>query len=228
MMGNERITEDIVRSHFKSDPLFSQILFEEQKSKIPKIDKLLQNASKKGTGKGFPEFIITDLPKAKDLLIVIECKADIQKHESNNQDKYEKYAVDGVLLYADYLSENYDVLAIAISGENVDNLKISHFLKEKGKEKRIIFGNELLSIEDYVGGYSQDEVKKNEKYEQLLSYSQELNSELHSLKIKEDKRSLLLSGILIALESEPFYNSYQNYSDKELAKLLVSTISEQF
>ena len=31
-MANERITESIVRDHFKDDPLFSSVKFEEQKS----------------------------------------------------------------------------------------------------------------------------------------------------------------------------------------------------
>jgi len=45
-MANERITEDIVRRHFNS--YSDKCTIEEQKSTIPKIDKLLKNASKKG------------------------------------------------------------------------------------------------------------------------------------------------------------------------------------
>jgi hypothetical protein len=56
---NERLTEDIVREHFKKDKLFSTLDLEEQTSKIPKINKLLKNASKSGSGRGMPEFIIT-------------------------------------------------------------------------------------------------------------------------------------------------------------------------
>ena len=56
---NERITEDFVREHFKKDLLYNQIQFEEQKSKIHKINKLLNNASKSGNGKGRPEFILS-------------------------------------------------------------------------------------------------------------------------------------------------------------------------
>ena len=42
-MSNERITEDIVREHFKKDKLFNSIIFEEQKTNNPKIQKLLKN-----------------------------------------------------------------------------------------------------------------------------------------------------------------------------------------
>ena len=45
---NERKTEDIVRDHFKNDPLFNILKFEEQKSSNKKINDLLQEASKSG------------------------------------------------------------------------------------------------------------------------------------------------------------------------------------
>ena len=56
-MANERITENIVRKHFTQ--FENDCLIEEQKSANPKIDKLLKNASKKGSGCGYPEFIIS-------------------------------------------------------------------------------------------------------------------------------------------------------------------------
>ena len=101
-MANERKTERIVYSHFEKSNDIIQI--EEQKSDITKINQSLRNASKKGTGKGRPEFIIT-YKKNPDFLIVIECKANTTKHESTNRDRFSDYAVDGVLLYASYLSK---------------------------------------------------------------------------------------------------------------------------
>ena len=119
-MANEKKTERIVYSHFEKSSDIIHI--EEQSSDISKIDKLLKSASKKGTGKGRPEFLIT-YNKNADLLIVIECKAEITKHESPNRDKFAEFAVDGVLLYASYLSKDFDVLAIAVSGETKQHLK---------------------------------------------------------------------------------------------------------
>ena len=116
---NERITEGFVRDHFKADPLFSQAIVEEQKSKNPRVEKLLQLASKSGVGRGRPEFIIT-FPSVLDFLIVIECKADTKWHESSNRDRYADFAVDGVLLYASYLAHDFDVLAIAVSGQTLN------------------------------------------------------------------------------------------------------------
>ena len=78
-MSNERITEDIVREHFKKDKLFNSIIIDEQKTKNPKIQKLLKNASKSGSGVGKPEFIIHGFKfPFNNLVIVIECKADIK------------------------------------------------------------------------------------------------------------------------------------------------------
>jgi hypothetical protein len=63
---------------------------------------------------------------------------------------------------------------------------------------------------------------------ELLNYSQILNNDLHKLKIKEDKRSLLVSGTLIALKNKDFYRGYIELpSNKMLASALVDTIKEQ-
>lgn len=226
---NERITEDIVRNHLKKDILYDGIHIEEQKSKIPRIDKLLKNASKSGVGVGKPEFIITFQKDNPDYIIVIECKSDVTKHESKTKDNYKDYAVDGVLLYSSFLSKEYDVLSIAVSGEDSGSLKISHFLQLKGeKDARLIFGNKLLSIESYLNGYITNERKFTQQYHELLKYSKTLNDFLHSKKIKESQRSLLISGILIALDDEPFEAGYKKHKDtKHLANSLVTTIKNQ-
>lgn len=58
---NERITENLVRDKLRELGYYdnSNIIIEEQKSDNPRIHKLLQNASKSGMGRGYPEFIIT-------------------------------------------------------------------------------------------------------------------------------------------------------------------------
>jgi hypothetical protein len=56
-MTNERITENLVRNHFKDDTIFKSVKFEEQKSYNKRGIDLLQNASKSGKGVGKPEFI---------------------------------------------------------------------------------------------------------------------------------------------------------------------------
>jgi len=225
-MANERKTEIITRNHFNQ--YLDDIEIEEQSSDNIKIDKLLKNASKKGNGKGYPEFLITYKTNS-DLLIVIECKADVKKHESKNRNKYSDCAVDGVLLYASFLSKSYDVLAIAISGEKKSNLKISHFLHLKDEKKATqVFGDKLLSAKDYLNGYLKSPEKFRQDYNKLLDFTKDLNDKLHTHKILESQRSLLISAILIALESQPFKQSYASHKTPEnLANSLIQTVSNE-
>ncbi len=226
-MANERKTENIVREHFNRFRDF--LIIEEQSSDVPKIDKLLKLASKKGNGKGFPEFIIR-FKNNPDLIIVIECKADSLKHESASKDRYSEFAVDGALLYTSYLAKEFDVLAIAVSGETLNQLKVSHFLQLKGDNKPTPkFGTELLPANDYLEGYIKSPEKFRQDYERLLAFSKELNEKLHGYKILESDRSLLISCILIALENTAFVKTYKDYSKAEdLARYLVDTVEMEF
>lgn len=242
-MANERKTESIVRSHFEK---FSDTInIEEQASDNAKIDKLLKSASKKASGKGKPEFLIT-FSGNSDLLIVVECKASNTKHESKDRDEYADFAVDGALLYSSYLSKDFDVLAIAVSGQTKQELKVSHFLQLKGERKPVtIFGNKLLSANDYLEGYLKSPEKFRQDYNTLLDFTKQLNETLHSYKILESQRSLLISCILIALENKAFKAAYPLFgatnakdsaeekkkkvenASKELANYLVDTVSNE-
>jgi type I restriction enzyme M protein len=224
---NERITENLVRNKLRKLGYYKDknIIVEEQQSKIPKIDKSLSSASKKGNGKGYPEFIIHSTINT-NFVIVIECKADIKKHESENLKKYAEYAVDGSLLYASYLSKNYDVLAIGISGQNNTELKITqHIYPKESNRYYQIYGNKLLTFNDYINGYLKSEVKFNQDYSKLLDFTKDMNDVLYSKKIKEAQRSLLISGILIALGNEGFKKNYKTYKKAEqLAQYLITII----
>lgn len=199
-MANERITESIPRKHFENLP---DVKVEEQSSENPRIDKLLKKASKTGSGKGYPDFIIS-FDDEIDLIAVIECKPDIRRHESHDKKQYKDYAVDGALLYASHLSAQFNVLAIAVSGDS-RNLKISHYFQFKNDSSpKQVFGDKLLETEDYVNGYLGDEQKFRQDYEALYAFAKELNDRLQSNKVSETDRSLLISAILIALERPGF------------------------
>jgi type I restriction enzyme M protein len=225
---NERITEELVRNKFTQYGYYndSNLIVDEQKSTIPQIDKLLLNASKKGSGKGFPEFII----KSKEIngfVCVVECKADITKHQSKTLNKYSDYAVDGAKLYADYLSKELDVLFIGVSGQNEKELKVSHYFQLKGEsEIQPAFDNEILDFNSYIETYKQ--VRFRVDYQELFKYVRTLNEKLHQRKIPEDKRAILFSGILIALEDGIFLESYKNYTNAQrLGDFLVKSIVEK-
>ncbi|OGS47334.1 MAG: methyltransferase [Elusimicrobia bacterium RIFOXYD2_FULL_34_15] len=229
-MSNERITEDFFRDNVKKDELYKKgrIILEEQASKNIKIDKLLKYASKNGSGCGRPEFII-QYKENSDLIIIVECKPGIPFHISKEGNKYKAYAVDGVLLYSSFLSKEYDVLSIAISGEDKNNLRISHYLQLKGtKESYKIFEEDkLLSLNEYLNGYKTNESKFNQDYQELLKYSKVLNDILHSIKIPESQRSLLISGVLIALTDKAFCSAYKLQKPKDLSENLINTIKNK-
>ena len=134
-----------------------------------------------------------------------------------------------MLLYASYLSKEFDVLAIAVSGETLSNLKISHFLHLKNERKATnIFGDKLLSAQNYLDGYLKSPEKFRQDYNTLLAFTKRLNEKLHTYKILESQRSLLISCILIALEDEAFKVSYaKKTTPKNLANFLTKTVSEQ-
>ena len=104
MSKNERITEQLVRKKLERVGITEEsgFLMEEQKSENPSIKKLLKSASKSGNGIGKPEFLISKKENI-GFLLVIECKADTKFHESPTHDQFKDYAVDGALLYANYL-----------------------------------------------------------------------------------------------------------------------------
>ncbi|HAO23251.1 MAG TPA: methyltransferase [Desulfobacteraceae bacterium] len=228
---NEKITESIFRNELTKNGYFANdsIIVEEQKSNYHLIDKLLKNASKKGVGKGFPEFIIRS-EEMSDFLIIAECKADVKKHESETSDQYGDYAVDGVLLYSSFLSKEFDVLGIAVSGQNETELKVSHYLFLKNTTKpHKYFSNKILPLVTYYDEFLKSDFKFGYDYDKLLEYIKDLNELLHSKKIKEAQRSLLISGVLIALQNIAFKNSFTSHKKPEqLAKNLLSTIIHEF
>lgn len=225
---NERITENLFRRFIENDECYlgGIINVEEQKSKNIKINKLLSNASKSGNGKGYPEFIVT-FDYYPDLIMVVECKPDILKHESKTGDKYKDYAVDGVKLYSSFLAKEYDVIAIALSGDD-DNFRLSSFIQLKGTsdcyQTDQLKDDRFYTIDEYIDVYKKDDKKFNQDYGKLLEFSKTLNDELHILKIHEADRSLLISAALIALNDPAFYNSYKLQNPKDLSNNLYNTV----
>lgn len=189
MARNERKTENIVRDELRQFGYYadgSGIIVEEQKSDLPRLQKLLEHASKQGGGAGKPEFLIRSTARP-DFIIVIECKASTRNHVSSTLDKYADYAVDGALLYASFLSKEYDVIAIAVSGQNKTNLRISHYIHLRGEDKPNEFpqAREFVRFEDYYQAFIHSEVKFRQDYHALLDFSRKLNNDLHVSRVPE-------------------------------------------
>lgn len=216
-MANEAKTMNLFRGLLRQQGYYNDpaITVEEQSSDNKKIQKLLKNASKSGIGKGFPDFIITSSINT-NLVIVVECKADISKQESSTQDSFKDFAVDGALLYASFLVKEFDVVAIGFSGESKSLISLSHYIQIcKTNKAYHFFGSEVLSFKNYSDGLNSSIYKFNQDFNELIAYTKELNEELHERKIKESKRALLISGILMALRNERFKAEYKDYGNIE-------------
>ena len=218
-MPNERQTEAIVRRHFSAYD--DEVTIEEQGSGSPRVAKLLRTASKSGPGLGRPDFIL-HMAGEPELLVVVECKAETSHHESPGRDAPADYAVDGALHYASHLATDLDVLAIAISGTAKRN-RVSHFLHLKSQRSaKPIFGEQLLTPQDYIAGYRNDDAKYRQDFASLQAFIAELNDTLHICKVAEGDRALLISATLIALERPSFKKAYGAESQPQApAKLTV-------
>lgn len=229
-MANEAKTSIIFRELLRVANYYDDrdTIIEEQKSDNAKIDKLLKHASKRGNKNGYPDFIIYSR-KYPEFIIVVEVKADINKHVSHTKDNYADYAVDGALLYASFLSKEFDVLAIGISGEDKDKLQVNHYLHLKEEKVAYpIFDDKVLAIDEYFEGIQQSNYKFNQDYAKLIAYTKILNETLHAKKIKESQRALLISGILIALKDNAFKAAYKKHEKVEqLVKSLYTAIDGQ-
>ncbi len=233
---SERKTEIITRDMINKLDYYENpnITVEEQTSDFKNIQSLLSNASKSGSGrKGFPEFIITstDFP---DYIIVIECKADLAFHASKNLNDPTKYNLDGALHYSDFLSKEYNVISIAITGTKKTNLLVSIYSQLKNSEKKLLKNNKgkeiknLVSFEDFVelGGYNEEDTKA--KLEDILLYSRKLDKFLREdAKLTEQQKPLAICGVLLALKNDNFRKNFNKFSIQKIPNEWMKALSEE-
>ena len=229
VMANERKTENIVRNILRDKGYFDDegIIVEEQFSDNPKINELLKKASKSKTGgKGYPEFLVYFNDNPNDI-IVIECKASVLQHSSNNIQNYDdspkNYAVDGSLWYASFLKKEFNVTAIAVSGENQREKKISSYLwlKENYTFKEI--QEKIFPTPNEIQNILLEQLQPISE-EELIKKAIEYNKMLHSYSIPEVERCTVISSILISLQHKPFLISYIEYETRQNQELVDSLL----
>ena len=230
---NERKTEDLVEALLRQHGYYASngdLIVEKQQSDSARVAKILKGASKSGSGVGRPEFIIRSRNRSQ-FLIVIECKADTRQHRSLTRHQYKTHAVDGVLLYAEHLAKEFDVLAIAVSGQNESCFRLSHFLHLNRETTSCEWNvaNTILPFDDYYNAFLTSDIKFKQDYNSLLDYSRRLNDHLQSHKITEAYRAFLISGILIALKNQAFCAGFRAHrKTKQLVDALFQTIDVEF
>lgn len=236
-MANERLTEDMVDALLRENAYYTnedEIIVEKQQSLISAIRAALSKASKTGKGgAGYPEFIIT-MPAMPDMVLIIECKADVSKHESPNRDRPVEFAVDGVLHYARALSSKYTVIAIAVSG-NKKGSKWSNFLLPHGEiEPQSLVaptGAEITGIiplEDLIRAASFDPKVHAKRERDLIQFSNEMHIFMRDeAELEEKEKPLVVAGTLIALSNSVFSKTYQAYPARKLPAFWMQTIKEE-
>ncbi|HCU00975.1 TPA: methyltransferase [Candidatus Dependentiae bacterium] len=236
-MPNEKKTENLTRKFLTNVGIFDNddFIVEEQRSDNPVIQKLLKAASKSGSGLGKPEFII----RKKDddeFLLIIECKAKTKFHESINKDRYSDYAVDGALLYASNLATpgRFNVLAIGISGEDINNYKISTYFQPQGAKKAGLLLDEngkpiteIIEWDRYIARAKFDPAVAKNRHSNLIKFSRDLHEYLRDYaKITEAQKPLLVSGVLLALMDKGFEKAYITYEGEDLAQKTFQAIRD--
>lgn len=154
------------------------------------LGDIFEKASKKQNmeNKGTPDFMV--VKDNSNVIIVIECKAKTSEHSKYpNLDDYKtnglgssddtsKYAIDGALWYASFLSNRYDVVAIAISGQNLTECKLTSFVWPKNGDE---FDIELLAdgnLEDSMQSINQYEKDIDIVLERFAATEAEVKKEL--------------------------------------------------
>lgn len=203
-----------------------------KKSSNPIIANILAKASKKRTGgKGFPEYLIHD--SKSDIVIVVENKKNRKKHIYAEMDlKVDEYAVNGALWYASFLKDEFDVIAIGISGNSIDQLLIDTFAWRKNAET---FNNlnlhDLLDIDGYRDYLKKPGRLRSEKATllELNEKANEINEFLRNyMGIIEHERLYVLGSILFSFKDPIFKMSYaQTNSDKDLSLFIFQTVERK-
>lgn len=211
-----------------------EVFVEKQQSRVASIRAALAQASKTGKGGvGYPEFIITKA-STPDIVIVIECKASIRRHESKERREPVDYAVDGVLHYSRALSGQYNVVAIAASGVPGASRWSVHLIPKGEKRERPLVSptgtvvEGLLPIDDLFRAASFDPSVKHQRTVDLIAFSQVMHRFMRDeAELEEKEKPLAVAGTLIALRNEVFAKTYQAYPAKELPAFWMQKINEE-
>lgn len=187
---------------------------EPQGSSIKEINEALKSASKKGNGNvGFPEFVGV----VKDFILVIEDKADLQKHikyDDKNlictkSSSITDYAVNGAYFYGKHLICNTSykkVLAFGISG-NEKHHKITPIWINEREYCKILPDIESFynfnedNIEEwYIKEILKEDTTSEKETKEILKFAKQLHEDLRNYgNLQDTQKPLVVSGILLAL-----------------------------
>ena len=243
-MANERYSENLVLKEMGVDlgeNDFGFVFPQGEADNFDKIEKCLKEMGGKpaicslddyetvGSGRAKPEYIVT-FNKDKNTIILVECKKSIKEHESNEKNMPQKYAVDGALFYAKHLKDDYNVVAVAVSGTSKENVKVNTFYWKKGFEDY----QELKKAKDtileplnYLNLVEGKKLERKFSLQEIRELSQIMHEKLRQIKISEKDKPIFIAGMLIALQNADFRNTWNNINSfNSLVKLMIDSIEE--
>ena len=224
-MAIEQYTESLTIKEMKcelGENSFGYVFPQGDVSDVDKVETLLKKAGGKpkecelndfgkgGKGKAKPEYIIT-FKDDTSTIIVVECKNTAKKHESETLNKPNAFAVDGVLYYAKFLKDEYNVIAVAISGTTTSNMKVSTFHWLKGQDQYMQLDKAsdiILEPKNYLKLTKGEKLQKAYSLDEIRTTAIDMHEYLREIKMTERHKPIFIAGILIALNDDDFAKSY--------------------
>jgi len=166
----------------------------------------------------------------KNTILLIECKKSVKQHESEKHNMPKKYAVDGALFYAKHLKDDYNVLAVAVSGTTNENVKVNTFYWPKGYETP----QELTKAKDtilgplnYLNLANGKKLERKYDLQEIREMSLIMHEKLRQIKISETDKPIFIAGILIALQNTDFRSMWDKIPKfKPLVEQLMISIDQ--
>lgn len=227
-MANERYSENLVLEEMGvklgRNEEFGYVFPQGETGNFEDIEKRLREMGGKpaicelndmittGSGKAKPEYIVT-FDNDKNTILLVECKKSLKDHESLNKDMPQKYAVDGALFYAKHLKDDYNVLAVAVSGTSKENVKVNTFYWKKGFETPLELKkakDTILEPLNYLNLANGKKMERKFSLQEIRELSQIMHEKLRQIKISEKDKPIFIAGILIALQNADFRTDWNN------------------
>lgn len=215
------------------------------------LDDVFKKASKKQTlaDRGTPDFVITK--EKSNTIIVIECKKSLEYHSLySNVEEYitegfgtatetENYAINGALWYASFLCNEYDVIAVAVSGKSLIESRVTSFVWPKNgdvSEIRLLendnINNALLPIYQYqedieivLNRFAKTEEKVRRE---LRRYTLSCANFLRANGIEDNSKAGFVSAIILGLTNHEskLYNDTKNAINQKNSTRIKRLVSD--
>lgn len=130
---------------------------------------------------------------------------------------------------------DFNVVAVAVSGESKSAVRISTYLHTKGAERPKLLQtkggkviNAMIPWLDYIEHATFDPTVQRMRASELMAFSRDLHDFMRDhAKLTESQKPLLVSGTLIALRSRAFAASFDLYPPDELQTQWMRVIRDE-